>query len=105
MPGGKFLFYRSRGYRNVMVKRKKPRKKKIVEHEVYQIAMEDWEVYYSFGVDHRDYSSGVYWEISNLILMGKILSPELKSASKAKVTISADPEQEDHWSKTELAQR
>ena len=69
-----------------MVKRKKPRKKAIVEHEVYQIAMKDWEVYYNFGVDQRKYSSGAYWEISNLILMGEILSPELKIASKAKCT-------------------
>ena len=78
--------------------KKKKRKKRAVEHETYQIEVKDWEVYYHFGIEPRDITRGTYWEISTLTLIGKILSPELKSASKAKIDICSDPEQEDHWS-------
>ena len=79
-------------------KKKTSRKKKAVEKEIYQIEIKDWEVYYHFGVEPRDITHGTYWEISKLTLKGKLLSPKLKNASIANVDISADPEQEDHWS-------
>lgn len=40
---------------------------------------------------------GVYWKILRLILIGKIISPALVKASKARIEISADPQMDDHW--------
>ncbi|KJS29364.1 MAG: hypothetical protein VR64_21360 [Desulfatitalea sp. BRH_c12] len=67
--------------------------------EFYQLAVQDWEVYYHFGITPkrlRD-SKGPYWEISKLKLSCGISSPKLRSASNAKVELSADPRQEDNW--------
>ena len=45
----------------------------------------------------RNLIEGVYWECSKLILKGKILSPALKKADKARVEIKDDPQLDDHW--------
>ena len=54
-------------------------------------------MYYNFGIAPKNLGMGLYWEISNLTLLGKILSPELKIANTAKVCLSAEPEMADHW--------
>ena len=81
-----------------MAKRRKTKKKEI-EKEKYDIEVEDWEVYYHFGLNTapRDLIDGVYWEYSSLTLTGKILSPILKTASKTRVQIRDDPQLDDHW--------
>lgn len=68
-----------------MVKKQKI-KKKPIENEFYEIEIEDWEVYYDFGLNqtHKGLTADVYWEYCNLILTGKILLPILKQADKAK---------------------
>jgi hypothetical protein len=67
--------------------------------ESYQIEVEDWEVDYHFGMNTapKDLIEGVYWEYSKLILIGRIILPSLKQASKARVEISGDPQMDDHW--------
>ena len=59
----------------------------------------DWEVDYHFALNTlpKDLIEGVYWENSRLILTGKILSPILEKASKAKIEIAAEPQMDDHW--------
>lgn len=79
---------------------KKRKKKKVQENQRYEIEVMDWEVYHHFGIAPKNLFKGSYWEISNLILSGKIISPELKIAEKAKIDLSSEPEMEDHW-KTE----
>jgi hypothetical protein len=82
-----------------MSKKQKKRKKIKREKERYEIEIEDWEVYYHFGVNigRSDYIPGNFWEISSITLWGKIVSPILKTASKAKLEISAKPDLDDHW--------
>ncbi|UCF81889.1 MAG: hypothetical protein JSV50_11765 [Desulfobacteraceae bacterium] len=80
---------------------KKRRKRKAPEKETYEIEVEEWEVYYYFGITPKtlnDTIRGTYWEIKKLTLLDKIISPELKNATKAIVDLSAEPEQDDHWS-------
>ena len=74
-------------------KRKKP------ETEYYEIEVDDWEVDYHFSINTlpRDLNDGVYSEYATLILTGKILSPIIEQASKARIRISTDPEMDDHW--------
>jgi hypothetical protein len=40
---------------------------------------------------------GVYVEDSRLILTGKIISPPIKEAGKARIEIVGDPQMDDHW--------
>ena len=83
-----------------MPHKRKKRKSKKPETESYQIEVEDWEVYYHFGIAPKtlnDIIKGAYWETSKLTLVGKILSPTLEKATKARVDLSADPETDDHW--------
>jgi len=76
---------------------KKRKKRKVQENQRYEIEVMDWEVYYHFGIAPKNLDMGAYWEISNLSLVGKIISPELKIAQKAKIRLSSKPEMEDHW--------
>ena len=82
--------------------KKRKKKKKEPEHERYEIEVEDWEVAYRFELNTapKDLVEGVFWEHSRLILKGKILSPDLEKASKAKIEIASKPHMDDHW-KTE----
>jgi hypothetical protein len=79
--------------------KKRKTKKKTPEPEWYEIEIEDWEVYYHFGLNtgSKDLVEGAYWEFSNLVLTGKILSPVLEKANKSKITISDDHQLDDHW--------
>ena len=81
-----------------MAKKRKTKKKK-PEKEYYEIEVEDWEVYYNFGLNTapKDLIEGVFSEYSKLILTGKILSPIVKQASKARIEIAGDPQMDDHW--------
>ena len=81
-----------------MAKKCKTKKEK-PEKECYEIEVEDWEVYYHFGLNTapKDLIEGVYWEHSKLTLTGKILSPPVKKASKARIEIAVDPQLDDHW--------
>ena len=81
-----------------MAKKRKTKRKK-AEKEYYEIEVADWEVYYNFGLNTapKDLIEGVYWEHSKLILTGKILSPVVKKASKARIELASDPQMDDHW--------
>ena len=72
-------------------------KKNTPTTESYQIEVDDWEVYYSFGLAPKRLMEGAYWEISKLILIGKIIFPVLKKISKARIEIAAEPQMDDHW--------
>lgn len=56
-------------------------------------------MYYNFGLNMapKDLIEGVYSEYSKLILTGKILSPHLKNANKARIEIAGDPQMDDYW--------
>ena len=81
-----------------MAKKRKTKKKK-PENETYEVEVEDWEVAYHFGLNTlpKDLIEGVYWEHSRLILTGKILSPVLEKAIKARIEIAYEPKMDDHW--------
>lgn len=74
-------------------------KKEKPEYENYEIEIQDYEVDYHFGIDSawRRITEGDYWEGLTLKLLGKVLYPELKNASKAEVVLSAEPKLENHW--------
>jgi len=73
--------------------------KKRPEKEFYEIEVDAWETTYHFGLNtvSKDLFDGVYWEYSKLILTGKVLSPILEKASKARIEMAADPQMDDHW--------
>jgi hypothetical protein len=75
------------------------KKSKQIENEHYEIAVEDWEAYYRFGINNinKDIIPGDYWEISELILLGKIVSPALEKATRVKINMAERPELDDHW--------
>lgn len=73
------------------------RKKNNAIHEFYKIEVEDWEVYYHFGIAPKNIVEGLYWEISNLIVIGKLTSPILNAAKKARIEMKGDPQLDDHW--------
>ena len=79
--------------------KKRKKKKREPEKERYEIEVEDWEVAYRFELNTapKDLVEGVFWEHSRLILKGKILSPVLEKASKAKIEIASKPHMDDHW--------
>ena len=77
--------------------RKRKTKKNIEVIEFYEIEVEDWEAYYHFGMAPKNIIEDVYWEISNLILIGRLISPSLKTASKARIEIGGNPQTDDHW--------
>ena len=72
-------------------------KKKSVSMESYQVEVNDWEIYYHFGIAPKGVIEGVYWEGAHLILLGRLISPTLKTASKARIEINPDPQLDDHW--------
>jgi hypothetical protein len=74
-------------------------KKDIPIKEFYEIEVEDWEMYFHFGINTtpKDWVSGAYWEFSHLILTGKIISPVLEKANKARIQLDDDPRMDDHW--------
>lgn len=76
---------------------RKRKKEDALVKELYEIKVEDWEVYYHFGIAPKGIIEGAYWEFSKLILTGKILSPVLEKASTARVEIADDPQMDDHW--------
>jgi len=65
--------------------------------ELYKIEVEDWEADYYFGIAPKNIIEGVYWEGASLIITGKLISPILNAASKARVVIKGDPQLDDHW--------
>ena len=77
-----------------MVRRKK---KSVPVIERYEIEADDWEADYYFGLNPRSNIEHVYWEISNLIIIGRLISPVLNIVGKVRVLINADPEVDDHW--------
>ena len=79
--------------------KKRKTKKEIPEDESYEIEIEDWEEAFRFGMNtlSKDLIEGVYWEHSKLILLGKILSPDLEKAGKARIELSSEPQLDDHW--------
>lgn len=79
-----------------MAKRAKA-KKNNVSIESYQIEVNGWEIYYHFGMAPKGIIEGVYWEGAHLILLGRLFSPTLENASKAKIEIAGDPQLDDHW--------
>lgn len=80
----------------MMMAQKRKTKEDILIRESYQVEVDDWEVYYSFGLAPKHLMEGVYWETSKLILIGKIISPVIEKASKARIEISAEPQMDDH---------
>ena len=81
---------------------KKRKKRKPPENENYEIDVDKWEVYNLFGINtsRNLFGEGPYWEDASLTLTGKILSPILKNATKAKINIWENPEFDDHWKET-----
>jgi hypothetical protein len=76
---------------------KRKRNKKQIENLYYEIEVEGWGVDYHFGLNTGRKDEGVYWESSKLILTGKIPSPVLEKASRARIEIAADPQMDDNW--------
>ena len=70
-----------------MPRKPKKRKPKELEYDIYEIELEDWEVDYNYGINKvpKDIILGDYWEHSELLLSGKILSSALKNAAQAKI--------------------
>jgi hypothetical protein len=75
------------------------KKKRQDENEWYEIEVEEWEGDYHFGLNtvRKGSIEGVYWESSKLILTGKIPSPTLEKASKARIELAEEPQMDDHW--------
>jgi hypothetical protein len=73
------------------------RKKKLPIIESYEMEADDWEADYYFGLAPKNIIEGVYWEVSNLIIIGRLISPVLNMVGKVRVKIKADPEVDDHW--------
>lgn len=65
--------------------------------EFYNIEVEDWDADYHFGLAPKNIIEGVYWEGSNLIIIGKLISPVLDKTSKARIEIKDNPKLDDHW--------
>ena len=82
-----------------MIMTQKRKTKSTLITESYEIEVEDWEVNYHFGMNTapKDLIEGVYWEYSELILIGRIILPALEKASKARIEIADDPKLDDHW--------
>lgn len=78
---------------------KKPRKKKKREKIHYSIEVVDWEVDFRFDLNDasQDLVPGIFWEHSNLILTGKILSPDIKNASSARIELIENVQLQDYW--------
>ena len=72
-------------------------KKSELIRELYKIEVEGWEADYYFGIAPKNIVDGVYWEGASLIITGKLISPILNAASKARVVIKGDPQLDDHW--------
>jgi hypothetical protein len=83
----------------IIMAQKRKTKKNTPITQSYEIEIEDWEANYYFGMNiaPKDLIEGVYWEHSKLILIGKILSPVLINASRARIEIKDDPRLDDHW--------
>jgi hypothetical protein len=81
------------------MQKKRRVKKKAPQTTYYEIEVDDWEVDYHWGLNTapKDLIDGAYWEYSNLILPGKILSPVVKGASKVRIELEAEPKMDDHW--------
>ena len=82
-----------------MSQKRKKRKRKKPENESYEIEVQDWEVYFHFGVNisRNRFDEGDYSEDSSLSLNGKILSPILKNVAKAEINIWESQELDDNW--------
>lgn len=81
----------------MIMARKRKVKKEISITESYEIEVEDWEANYRFGPAPKNFINGVYWEFSELILVGRIISPVLEKVSKVRIAIQDDPQLDDHW--------
>ena len=77
---------------------KKDKEKDLLITESYEIEVEDWDVYYHFGMNiaPKDLIEGVYWETSKLMLTGKLISP-VSRASKARIEMAGEHRMDDHW--------
>jgi hypothetical protein len=82
-----------------MPQKKTKKKKPERETEHYEFEVQDWQVYYNFGVvrGSRNIIEEDFWDIANLILLGRIISPEIKNADSARIEIRERPELDDHW--------
>jgi hypothetical protein len=80
-----------------MARRRKT--KNIDETQSYEIQFEDWKAYYRFGINMapKDLIPGAYWESSKVILTGRLATPVLANAGRARIEIEADPQMDDHW--------
>jgi len=78
---------------------KRKTKKIVLLTETYEIEVDDWDVYHHFGINTapKDLVEGVYWETSKLILTGRLISPILEKASKARIEMAGEPRMDDHW--------
>lgn len=67
----------------------------------YEIKVEDWEVEYHLSLNTllQDLIDGVFWESSQLVLVGQLISPSIEKANKVKIEIAAKPQMDDHWKK------
>ena len=67
--------------------------------ESHEIRVEDWEVDYYLRLNTviQDLIDGVFWESSQLILIGQLISPVIEKANKARIEIAAKPQMDDHW--------
>jgi hypothetical protein len=79
-----------------MVQNRK-KKKFISIHELYEVEVEDWDADYYFRLAPKNIIEGVYWEIADLIITGKLISPVLDAVGKVIVKIKGDPKMDDHW--------
>lgn len=84
-----------------MTTTKKPKRRRKTKpvNESYLIAIDDFEVDYHFGINSvgGGIVEGDFWEGSTLNLIGRILSPPLKNATKAVIAVCATPELNGHW--------
>jgi hypothetical protein len=78
---------------------KKRKRKEVPVTVSYEIKVENWEVDYhlSLNIIMQDLIDGVFWESSQLILIGQLISPAIEKANKARIEIAAKPEMDDHW--------
>ena len=84
-----------------MAKKKIKKKRKAPETVRYEFEVEDWEIYYNFGIRNtsKDSFEEDFWDISSLTLKSRLVSPVIKNAGKANIEIRGRPELDDHWKK------
>ncbi len=85
--------------RRLAKRRKKPRRRH-EEFVWYELQVEDWGYYYSFGVDDPKHALGPspYSQIATLDLKGPLIRPEGHKCTSCVLTSSASPDMmSDRW--------